>query len=100
MGLWKLKELKESDSVKKQIDVLKMVLSMLLLFGVMAYAPQPLEAFKLEVTNNQDRVMNCALVYFDSSAKCWSCSGWYNVPVGATKNFTLSKAVQTSHMYM
>ena len=86
--------------MKKQVDVLKMVLSMLLLFGVMAYAPQPLEAFKLEVTNNQDRIMNCALVYFDSSAKRWSCSGWYNVPVGATKNFTISKAVQTSHMYM
>ena len=86
--------------MKKQVDVLKMALSMLLLLGVMAYAPQPLEAFKLEVTNNQDRVMNCALVYFDSSAKRWSCSGWYNVPVGATKHFTFSIAVQTSHMFM
>ncbi len=86
--------------MKKYAGILKMVVGLLLLMGVIAFAPQQAQAFKLEVTNNQDRIMNCALVYFDSSAKKWSCSGWYNVPVGATKNFTISKAVQTSHMYM
>nr|WP_320146172.1 CAP domain-containing protein [uncultured Anaeromusa sp.] len=86
--------------MKKYVCVLKMILSVLVLCGALACVPQQAQAFKLEVTNNQDRIMNCALVYFDSSAKRWSTSGWYNVPVGATKNFTISKAVQTSHMYM
>ena len=86
--------------MKKYIGALKMMLSLLVIWGVLAFAPQQAQAFKLEVTNNQDRMMNCALVYFDSSAKKWSCSGWYNVPVGATKNFNISKAVQTSHMYL
>lgn len=86
--------------MKKYLGIFKVVVGLLLLLGVFVVAPQQALAFKLEVTNNQDRLMNCAVVYYDSAAKKWLCSGWYNVPVGATKNFTFSKAVKTSHMYM
>ena len=76
-----------------------MVVGLLFLIAVIV-TPQQALAFKLEVTNNQDRTMSFTIVKYEDVEKKWSCIGWYNVPVGTTKTFNFPNSTKGKHFYM